>query len=333
LQIVPVVSSVDIQDRTVLLGSGFVEGASTYNFAGVSVVDTPSDQNNIDVGFDQSSLTQNVAVYLNRAALPVHGIGIVTVTTAGGTSAALALNTVRVSVAGTSLGDVAVDASGNLWVSDYSNPGHLLKIDPATGATLQTITLTAAFNTPALFNLAGLQILRAPMTLGATAVPAGSLLVFNGASNPDNILAVSPTTGAVIATLFLTANYDLTGATFDAASGRIFLTENNGPGNRIIAIDPSTGAQTAVTTVSSNIQVWSGLAINPNTGHLWLGSYNAGGQLSEYSINAGGTLTLVSNADISGQGVNQNEISGLSFDASGTLWVSSIQGEIYKVTL
>jgi ligand-binding sensor domain-containing protein len=37
--------------------------------------------------------------------------------------------------------------------------------------------------------------------------------------------------------------------------------------------------------------------------------------------------------DVSGQGINQNEISGLSFDATGKLWVASTQGEIYKISL
>ena len=50
------------------------------------------------------------------------------------------------------------------------------------------------------------------MTLGATSVPAGSLLVFNGYPNPDRVIAVNPATGAVIASLTLDANYDLTGA-------------------------------------------------------------------------------------------------------------------------
>ena len=41
---------------------------------------------------------------------------------------------VRVTLDGTYPGDVAVNAAGKLWVSDYANPGQLLRIDPATGA-------------------------------------------------------------------------------------------------------------------------------------------------------------------------------------------------------
>src|SRR5262249_29243848 len=43
LQIVPTLSGYDIQAGTVLYGSGFVEGAGSYSFAGASVADTPAD--------------------------------------------------------------------------------------------------------------------------------------------------------------------------------------------------------------------------------------------------------------------------------------------------
>ena len=331
LQIVPTLTGIDVQDRTVLFGSGFVEGAGSYSFAGVSVSDSAAVGNDIDVYYDQASQNQNGSAYLNRTALPVHGLGNVSVSTAGGTSAPLPLNTVRVSVAGTSLGDVAVDAAGKLWVSDQTNPGKLLKIDPGTGQVLQTITMSADFGAPYAFNYAGLQVLGAAMTLGGTAVPAGSLLVFNGYPNPDRVVAVDLATGAVIASLTLDANYDLTGATFDAQSNRIFLAENNGPGNRIVAINAATGVQTGVSTAPFNIQSWSGLAIDPTTGHLWLGAFNGGGQLVEYQVSGAGVLSELRRLDLASQRVNNNEISGLSFAADGSLWVSSTQGEIYKI--
>ena len=330
LQIVPTISSIDVQDRTVLLGSGYVEGAATYSFAGASAVDTAADpSNNIDVYYD--SVDQNRAAYLNRTALPTHGLGDVTVTTAGGTSAAFALNSVRTNVVGTNLGDVAVDASGNFWVGDQANPGHLLKIAPSTGQVLQTITMDNSFGTPYAFNYLGLQVVGAAMSLGGTNVPAGSLLVFNGYPNTDRVMAVNPVTGVVFASLVLDGNYDLTGATFNAANGHIYLTENNGPGNRIIELSATTGAQVAVITAPFNIQSGSGLAIDPTTGHLWLGSINGGAQLVEYRIDGTGALTELRRLDTSLQNINQNEISGLSFDAAGTLWVASTQGEIYKL--
>ena len=331
LQIVPTVTSVDVQDRTVVYGSGYVEGGATYHFAGADPSDTPADAsaNTIDVYYD--AVEQNRAAYLNRTALPSHGLGTVSVTTAGGTSAAFAFNALRVSVEGTALGDVAVDAQGRFWVGDQANPGHLLKIDPANGQVVQTITLTNDFGTPYAFNYLGLQVLAAGMTLGTTAVPAGSLLVFNGYPSNDRVLAVNPTSGAVIASLVLDGNYDLTGATFNPANGHIYLTENNGPGNRIIELSAASGAQLAVITAPFNIQTWSALAIDPTSGHLWLGAVNGGAQLVEYRIDGTGALVELRRLDTAQQGIDQNEISGLAFSADGTLWVASTQGEIYKL--
>ena len=189
LQIVPKLDRYDQQDRLVLFGSGFVEGASTYRLAGITVTDTPADAstNNINVYYDSSE--QNRSAYLDRTALARYGLGGVTVSTAGGTSAALELNVLRPAVdqaEGGYLGDVAVDpASGELWVLDYRNPGHLQRIDTTSGQVLQTVTLTAAgYGTPYSYNYAGLQVLPAAMSLGGTAVPAGSLLVFNGYAGP-----------------------------------------------------------------------------------------------------------------------------------------------------
>jgi ligand-binding sensor domain-containing protein len=334
LQIVPTISSVDVQDRTVVFGSGFVEGGSTYTFAGASVTDTPALGNSADVYYSAYS-AYNGSAYLDRGALPAHGLGNVTVTTAGGTSAAFAFNSVRVSVSGNALGDVAVDAAGKLWVNDMANPTHLLKIDPSTGSVLQTITMNADYDSYGggyMANYAGLQVLSADMTLGTTVVPAGSLLVFNGYPYPgDRITAIDPNSGAVIAGLTLDGNYDLVGGTYNPVNGHIYLTEGNGPGNRIIELSAATGAQVGVITAPFNIQSYSGLAIDPTTGHLWLGAANGGAQLVEYSVGSAGVLTELRRLDTRSQNINENEISGLSFDAAGNLWVSSTRGDIYKI--
>ena len=165
-----------------------------------------------------------------------------------------------------------------------------------------------------------------------TTVPAGSLLVFNGYPNTDRVIAVNPTTGAVIASLALDANYDLTGATYDAASNRIFLTANTiAGGSTIVALNPTTGVQTGLTVAPINVQTRSGLAIDPTSGHLWLGSYSGGAQLVEFSVSATGALTELRRLPTASQGIDQAEISGLSFAPDGTLWVASTQGEIYRI--
>src|SRR5262249_20143593 len=82
LQIVPTLSGYDIQAGTVLYGSGFVEGAGSYSFAGASVADTPADSaGNVDVYYNAAGDTQNGSARLTRTALPTHGLGNVVVTT------------------------------------------------------------------------------------------------------------------------------------------------------------------------------------------------------------------------------------------------------------
>ena len=210
---------------------------------------------------------------------------------------------------------------------DYDNPGHLQRIDPATGQVLQSITLTGAgFGTPYTYNYAGLQVLPGTMSLGGTAVPAGSLLVFNGYPSPDRVTAVDPATGAVVASLALGANHDLTAGLYDPASGHLFVLANNT--NRMVEIDPATGATLASVAVPINVQSWSGIALDPSGASLWLGSTSSGSVVVEVD-RAGRELRRV---DLAAQGVDQGEISGLAFAPDGSLRVASTQGVIYRVT-
>jgi len=324
LQIVPTLTSFDQREDVLLYGSGLVENGSVYSFAGINVSDTDG---NVDVYYD--SVEQNRRAQLNRTALPVHGIGNVSVTTEGGTSAPLALNVVQVNAEGSNLGDVAFDpANGTLWVSDYTSPGHLLRIDAATGLALQTLTLNAGdFGQTYSYNHTGLQILPAPMTLGTTAVPAGSLLVFNGYANPDRVTAVNPSNGAVIASLALAGNFDLSSGLYDPTSGHLFISFNGGSGTELREINPATGAVLASITTPVNMQTWSGIAIDPVTNNLWIGSTQTGSTIVEITR----TGTEVRRVSLASQGINQGEISGLSFDNAGNLWVASTQGQLYRV--
>jgi hypothetical protein len=332
LQIVPKLTGFDVQNAALsLFGSGFVEGASRYNFAGTTVTDSQVN-GSADVYYNPDFSFQNGRANFDTNTLPHHGLGNVTVTTAGGTSAALDLNLLRPggTAAVGALGDVAVDpGTGALWVSDNTNPGHLLRIDAASGAIVQTITLTSAFGTPYASNLAGLQVVGQAMSLNGINVPAGSLLLFNGYPNPDRVIAVNPTTGAVITSLVLAQNYDLTAGVFDATSGHLFVTDTRNAGNRIAEINPATGAEIASFVAPFNISNWAGLAVDPVSGNLWLGSYSGNATLVEFTR----TGTEVRRLDLASQGVGSNEISGLAFAPDGSIRVASINGVVYGVAI
>jgi WD40 repeat protein len=290
------------------------------------VTDSSTDSST-DVYYNPDFSAQNGRVYFNST-LPRFGMGGVTVTTPGGTSDPLNLNVTRLAVAGTNLGDVAVAANGDIWTSDQANPANLLRIDATTGQVLQTITLNNSFGTAYLFNLAGLQFVPA-MSLGGTSVPAGSLLVFDGEPNPDRVTAIDPSNGTILASVQLGANYDLTAGIYDPATQHLFVLEQNGAGSRMIELNPTTGAQINAVTLPFNIQSWAGLAIDPTDGNFWIGSSSSGGIVVK--VNSSGTE--LKRVDLSTQGINNNEISGLAFAPDGSLLVASTHGVIYRTSV
>src|SRR5262249_22147044 len=158
--------------------------------------------------------SDNNAVYLPNE--PVHGFGTLTTSTAGGTSAAIALN--EMEVGDGYLRDVAMDPGTptQVWVVDNANPAKLHLVSTVTGAEIRSITLNSNFGVTNYFG--GMQIVPATFSLNGTSVPAGSLLLADGAPNPDRIIAVDPTTGSIIATLTLTKNYDTPAGIYDPVS-------------------------------------------------------------------------------------------------------------------
>ena len=325
LQIVPTLARYALQYSGLsLYGSGFVEGASTFTFAGTTVTDNDADSG---VSISYGSLGDNGQAYLDTTTLPRHGLGTVRISTSGGTSTALDLNLLHVAAVATALSDVAVDgATGALWTSDYVQPGHLLRIDRGSGEVLQSIDFTAAYGGSYSGNT-GLQVLSQAMTLGATNVPAGSLLVFNGAPTPERVIAVDPTSGSVLATLNLAENHDLTAGIFDPTTGHLLLLQGNR--NALVELDPLTGATLGSRSLGAvaNIGYSAGLTIDPVTGNLWIGSYYEGGTLREITRSG----SLVRTVNLESQGVDGYEITGLAFDTDGKLLVASTQGVIYKV--
>ena len=164
------------------------------------------------------------------------------------------------------------------------------------------------------------------MSLGATSVPAGSLLVFNGYPNPDRVMAVDPATGAVIASLALDANHDLTPGSTTRPAGTCSSPQR--PRNQLVEIDPATGALLASLRCRSTCRAGRASPSTPSRANLWLGG-TSGSDLVEVD-RAGVELRRI---DLALQGVDQNEISGLAFASNGSLWVASTQGVVYNVSL
>jgi hypothetical protein len=332
LQIVPVLKRYDENGANLsLIGSGFVEGATRYDLAGQSITDSA-----INAGADVTYVYDATLGYiygggvtLNAATLPRYGLGNVSITTAGGTSAPLALNALRPGSDTTAvgeLGDVAVDpTSGALWVVDLTNPGHILRIDATSGAVLQTITLDANFGSAYTASYVGLQVLPQAISLAGTAVPAGSLLLFNGYYG-NQVVAVNPATGAVLAKLSPLQNYAASAGVFDASTGHLFVLSN---ANQLVELDAATGAAVSTHALPINTVSYSGLAIDPTSGNLWIGSYNGASQIVQIDRNG----VEIKRIDLATQGIDNNEISGLAFAPDGSLRVASTHGVVYKVVL
>jgi Bacterial Ig-like domain len=151
LQIVPTLEQ--FYGASALYGSGFVEGATRYDFPGLSLNDTDSVDADRRPGVDVtlgSSPFAGVGDYAGLArfsasVLPHHGTGLVRVTTAGGTSAGMRLNVIRpgseIAYVG-ALADVALNAAtGALWVLDSADAARLLRINTDDGLVLQSTTL------------------------------------------------------------------------------------------------------------------------------------------------------------------------------------------------
>jgi len=279
---VPTIQTYDVSGPLYIYGSGFVEGSMTASFAGGEQKDTATNvQPSPGADIYDWNGSDNGTMRLEGE--PVHGFGPLTVTTAGGTSAPFALNELT-QVFG-NLRDVAFDpTTKSAWVSDLANPAKLHRIDLATGAELQSITLSDKDFGSGYMSIAGLQITPEAFTLNGASIPVGSLLVFNGQPNPDWVTALNPADGTVIS--------------------------------------------------SFNAPLWgdeAGLAIDPVTGNLWMGSYNAPDQSTLIEMTRTGTE--VRRVNVASQGINDQEISGLAFDDTGKLLVSSTQGRIYRVTL
>jgi len=313
LQVVPVVSGLNGSNFSQLLvtGQGFVEAAgSLYQFPGLSLSDVGTA-----AGPDVSSNGASVFISDSVLGISTVGFGPFTVTTAGGTSAPLS-SPVLYPGQGL-LQDVAYDAeNGHILVVDAAN---IVRLNPATGAAISTIPLPGASQS----NI-GLQVLTAAIpSLGGTPVPAGHLLItFTDANvNATRMLAVHPTTGEVTAGLAFPNIVFPRSGLFHPDRGTLFLGESD-----LYEIDPATGTVLRTITVPPELNFSiEGMAVDPVTGRLWLGSDSIILEVDPATGAAGRVVELQL------QGIDN--LTGLALDGSGDLFVSMFNGRVAKASL
>ncbi len=334
VQIVPTVER--INGSGYLVGSGLVEGGTRYDLPGIGVDDTEAD-----AGVDIATFYDPVYGYSanNQAyfgtTLPHFGFGTATVTTEGGTSAPRTVDVLRPgsdTAAAGGVGDIAVDpVTGMLWTIDDNNPAHLLRIDPADGKVLQTITLTAEFGNQYTANRAGLQIAPQALSLAGVTVPAGTLLLVEGYQyNTNNgVVAVDPANGAVLARLELPVNYAMTAGLLDPATGHLFVLSEQF--NAMIELDARTGAELARVALPVNVQSYAGLALDPVDGNLWI----AGRYSSRELVKVDRAGVELARADLSALApvLENRSITGLAFAQDGSVRIASNDGTVYRAAL
>ncbi len=218
-------------------------------------------------------------------------------------------------------GNVFVYQSGATDIREYTTAGSLVAPNiPQPGVTAQEFDMDFA---DAAFEM-GRKI----------PIPAGSLLIANGDDAPNAVYAVNKHDGTVLEKLTLQVTNTI-GITHHATRGTFFLLDFST--DRLTEINPLTGsfvgqfpiAPTGSPTVSggSTFGVFHGdVEVHPASGNLWVG-----GSEHEVIRELSPTGAYLADIDLSALDLNGG-ISGLSFDNSGALWLTTDGGYVYKLT-
>ena len=166
------------------------------------------------------------------------------------------------------------------------------------------------------------------MTLGATSVPAGSLLVFNGYPNPDRVIAVNPATGAVIASLALAGNYDLTAGVYDAASGHLFVTEHNPRATTWSRSTRPPARRSPRCAVPLQPAELAGPGHRPGHRQPVAGQHNSGSDMVETHPRRACEVRRV---DLAARASTRTRSPGWPSPPTAACCVASTQGEVYRV--
>ncbi|MGA2930370.1 MAG: pre-peptidase C-terminal domain-containing protein, partial [Solirubrobacteraceae bacterium] len=111
------------------------------------------------------------------------------------------------------------------------------------------------------------------------------------------------------------------------ASGHLFVVGQLNGTTQVVEINPATGAAVNSFAPPFTASGWAGLTIDPTTGDLWYGS-----DQSTNAVELTRAGAVVRQISLTTQG-ETGSVSGLSFDASGDLLVSTSSGTIYRISL
>ena len=307
LQIVPTLSTIDVagNDFIRIDGSGLVEGDGAYDFSGTVVTDPDASGTNVNV------FTSSTRVDLS----PVtnFGAGDLTLTTAGGTSAALPYNFTNLN-----LGTLLAVEQGDNGESFVIAGSRVQRVD-ANGLLLQTYnSISTSFG--GLSRITEELMLRNGADITPVTLPAGTLLVLK---TDDSVDALDPATDTVLATFDPSPNISSPiGLAWHPTKGTLFFLDGNT--DRVIEFNPATGEQ--LTSFAAGVDTSNGGITVAPSGNLWIvGSVN--NNLVE--LETGGTL--LQTIDLTSQGVDR-ELSGIDFIDNDRFVASSTRGVIYQLT-
>ena len=309
LQIVPTLSTIDVagNDFIRIDGSGLVEGDGAYDFSGTVVTDPDVSSTNVNV-FSQWQHTSGL-----ESGYQLRCWRTLTLTTAGGTSAALPYNFTNLN-----LGTLLAVEQGDNGESFVIAGSSVQRVD-ANGLLLQTYdNATTSFG--------GLSRITQPLILRNSAdntqvtLPAGTLLVLG---TDDNVDALDPATDTVLASFDPGPNIiSPIGLALHPTTGTLFFLDGNT--DQVIEIDPATGGEIsrfAAGTDTNN----GGITVAPN-GNLWIV-----GDVNNNLVELDTDGMLLQTIDLTSQGVDR-ELSGIDFIDNDRFVASSTRGVIYQLT-
>lgn len=206
----------------------------------------------------------------------------------------------------------------------YDDFDSVIQVFDRSGAALRTLPSPGASS-----NDYDLDYLDGPLTLGGTAVPAGSLLVANGDDAVDTLYAIDKGNGLVLASVAVVTN-GLVGASYDPATGLVYLVD--WVSDLIRVIEPTTGSGLSSFPIapagSPPFDVFYGDVDIDGDGNL---------QVVTDVLEQTRVLTTngdyIRDFDLSLISPNTNlDLTGIAFDAArGEAWVSSRDGFVYRL--